>query len=80
MTVDSLIRLLKEKGAHPNAVSVGIGVPRADEMYCLVKDGKRWEVYYAERGEKVDLEVFESEDDACTHLYDILKLDSSVWV
>jgi len=80
MTEDSLIRLLREKGASPNAVSIGIGVPQVDEMYCLVKDGKRWEVYYAERGEKVDLKVFESKDHACTYLYDILRLDSSVWV
>ena len=79
MTVNNLMCLLKEKGAYPNAVSVGIGVPQADEVYCLVNDGKRWEVYYAERGEKLDLEVFESEDDACTYLYDILRLDSSVW-
>lgn len=80
MIINDLVRLLEEKGAHPDAVSVGVGVPQADEMYCLVKDGTRWEVYYAERGQKVDLEVFESEEDACTYLYDILKLDSSVWV
>jgi len=79
MTVNALLRLLKEKGAHPDAVSVGLGVPQADEVYCLVKDGACWEVYYAERGQKVDLEVFESEDKACDYLYDVLKLDSSVW-
>jgi hypothetical protein len=80
LTVDSLLRLLKAKGAHSHAVSVGMGVPQAEEVYCLVKDGEHWEVYYAERGQKIDLEVFESEDEACDYLYEILKQDSSVWV
>jgi hypothetical protein len=49
------------------------GVP--SERYVLsVADGG-WIVYYSERGERTDIRAFETEDEACAHLFELLLRD-----
>ena len=53
-----------------------LGVPRShyslgrhrDERTCLVEDGGRWQVYYAERGRTENLHEFATFAEARQHL------------
>lgn len=45
------------------------------EGHCLdLKEGK-WRTYYFERGSEFEVELFESEDEACARLYEKIKKD-----
>ena len=39
------------------------------DKYCLFFNGEIWEVYYSERGEKISLKVFDSEEVACDYFH-----------
>ena len=41
------------------------------DAYCLHynEKGRVWEVYYGERGNKVSLKYFRTEDEACDYFY-----------
>ena len=45
-----------------------------DDAYCLHYDnkGKVWEVYYTERGMKIELQYFRTEEEACDYFYKYL--------
>jgi hypothetical protein len=60
------IRLIKE-GIRADSYHLEGGLP--NESFTLNKNGNQWEVYYSERGNKTDLRVFESEEEACEYLY-----------
>lgn len=47
------------------------------ECYVLTKDGYNWLVYYAERGQRVDLQSFKNESDACEYFFDLILSDLS---
>jgi hypothetical protein len=79
MNVYELEQTLRANNIHPEAVRFGSGLPDADEQYCIAREGSRWEVYYAERGQKSNVKIFDSEDAACSYLLSILKQDASVW-
>ena len=79
MNVHQLKIYLAKKRIRSDAVSVGIGLPYEEEKYCIVKEGDVWEVYYSERGMKGNLAQFQSEEEACHHLVNLLERDSSVW-
>jgi len=38
------------------------------EKYCLDREGSRWVVYFAERGERLGLRAFDTESEACEYL------------
>lgn len=80
MNIHELDKLLKSKKIHPQAVSIGQGLPSANEQYCIVQEDFSWEVYYAEKGQKSDLKKFDKEEDACNYLLLILRQDNSVWL
>lgn len=80
MTMQELKVYLVGKRIHPEAVSIGSGLPYETEKYCLVKEGQLWEVYYSERGTKGSLMQFRSEDEACRYLIKLLEQDQSVWL
>jgi|LFRM01.1.fsa_nt_gb hypothetical protein len=46
------------------------GLP--NEALCINNNGKQWEVYYSERGNKTNLKIFNSENDACEYFYNSL--------
>ena len=80
MKLPKLVRCLKQLGIHPDAYSIGIGVPEADETYCLVQEKGVWRIYYAERGQRSDEREYASEDKACNAFLELLKCDESVWL
>ena len=61
---------LDREGIRHNAYSIG-GEERP-ESYCLGIVPGGWAVWYAERGHRNDLTVFDTEDEACSEL--LLKL------
>ncbi|SFM79372.1 hypothetical protein [Nitrosomonas communis] len=79
MNLPELIGRLKQLGARPDAYSIGIGVPEANETYCLVQENGIWLIYYAERGQRGDLHEYATEEEACNAFLELLKNDESVW-
>ncbi|MDM7999793.1 MAG: hypothetical protein QUS33_07310 [Dehalococcoidia bacterium] len=49
---------------------VGLTAPPKEQQYVLEEEQGKWLVYYFERGERDQLRVFESEDEACRYLLD----------
>lgn len=43
-----------------------------NDKYCVVQDGRKWIVYFRERGVETYHSEFASEQDACAHLFQIL--------
>jgi hypothetical protein len=79
MTIDELKSILSERGIRRNAVSFSGGLLTASEQYCVSREGSFWEVYYYERGNKNNLQVFPDESSACLFLLSILEKDRTVW-
>ncbi|MBO4919475.1 MAG: hypothetical protein J5365_04900 [Erysipelotrichaceae bacterium] len=50
-----------------------LGRRRPDNAYCLERSRKQWMIYYSERGNRNDIEYFDSEENACEAFYRILK-------
>ena len=70
----------RREGIRDGAYSLEGGFP--SERYVLSIESGGWSVYYAERGEKVGDEHFDTEDDACTWLLFLLMKSSAthdVW-
>lgn len=49
----------------------------ADEQYVLATETGGWTVYYAERGLRSGERNFDTEDEACTFLFEILLRDGT---
>ncbi len=47
------------------------GLP--NERLCIGHVNGKWEVYYSERGHKTGLRTFDTEEEACLHLYEKVK-------
>ena len=54
------------EGIKPTSYSFEGGTP--DQTYVLSIEPGGWAVYFAERGERVDEERFDTEDEACHEL------------
>lgn len=66
MTVSELkIRLFQEEIPH-YYYSIGSD---EDQRVCLIESGGKWVVYYSEDGERLDVNEYGSEADACEELY-----------
>jgi hypothetical protein len=78
MIVAELKTILSERGIRKNAVSFSCGILTAAEQYCISREGSFWEVYYYERGNKNNLQVFLDESGACLYLLSILEKDKTV--
>ncbi len=79
MKIAELRKALVDHGVRPYAVSID-GHDEADDQYRLVKEGKyciTWVTYYSERGNKVGLREFASEDEACDFILDRVLKDST---
>lgn len=44
-----------------------------NESYCIEQMKGCWAVYYSERGIRANLELFDTEEDACLYLYECVK-------
>lgn len=62
-----LAQKLEHRNIDSTMYSLDGGLP--NEAYCLGKDNDRWETYYSERGNKSELKVFASEEEACNYFY-----------
>lgn len=62
---------LKKKGIPSYMYSINSD---KDEHYCIIKVGVReeWEIYYSERGTKVDLVIFQHEDEAVEYFFKLI--------
>lgn len=47
--------------------SYRINQPPDNNTMCLIQKGKKWSVFYFERGEYFDMQRFSSEDAACEY-------------
>ena len=75
MNRETLKALLDNEDIDPNVYSLDGGMPY--EAYVLERRSSDWAVYYSERGLRSGEVVFETEDDACSHLLDLLLRDSA---
>lgn len=72
MKITELDENLKNNGIPRNWYSINEGL---DEHYCIDEKGilkKKWEVYYSERGNKVNLSIFELEQEACEYFLKLI--------
>lgn len=67
MKISELNEAVSAMNFDTRGISIGSGLPDADEKYCIAKEGNHWEVYYAEKGQKGGLRVFRFEDAACRY-------------
>jgi hypothetical protein len=71
MTKSELKQQLIKENIRTDSYCLDGGLP--NESFCLNNNGKAWEVYYSERGQKTGLKTFHSEDEACNYFYNSLK-------
>ncbi len=73
MDCSELLTVLAREGINPDSYSVDGGHP--PERYVLDHRAGRWMVYYSERGLESGLVAFDTEDEACNHLLELLRRD-----
>ncbi|UCH51605.1 MAG: hypothetical protein JSV54_02265 [Chloroflexota bacterium] len=66
MNREELENILEKEGVIKRAYSL-YGLVGDDDRLILDRGQDKWEVYYFERGEKIKLNIFETEDEACNH-------------
>jgi hypothetical protein len=76
MNIAELQKILAEHGVRSRAYSIE-GSGDDEEQYRLEKDGLLWIFYYYERGNKVGVREFLTEDEACIYFLKILLDDST---
>jgi hypothetical protein len=75
MNRDQLRAATEREGIRADSFSLDGGLPL--ERYVLTVAEGGWIVYYSERGERVGEQIFDTEDEACSHLYLLLLGDPS---
>ena len=55
--------------------AAGLSAQDREERYFLEEAPSGWSVYYSERGLRSGEQSFDTEDDACRHLLDLLLRD-----
>lgn len=76
MNTVELRRMLDAENIDPRAYSLDGGA--ADEAYVLEAPNRSaWTVFYSERGLRTGETQFETEDEACTHILELLLRDTT---
>lgn len=75
MDREALKALLDAENVDPSAYSLDDGM--RFEAYVIERRPNDWSVYYSERGLRSGEVVFQSEDEACAHLLDLVLRDST---
>jgi len=70
---DQLKCIADQEGIVRRAYS--LEAERIDNQYVLGRQGSSWTVYYFERGERLGIYSFPTEDEACAFLLDELRRD-----
>jgi hypothetical protein len=73
MSIEELKDLLKRKNVPLDLVAFLDGGTPLKEQLCLSFERGMWEVYYYERGNKINLHRFLNEDEACMYLIEMIK-------
>ncbi len=76
MNINELKKKLENLGINDQTYSLDNDIE--DEQYCLENNGGKWHYYYSERGQKTGERSFDSESDACEHMYSIVTSDPTV--
>jgi hypothetical protein len=75
MNRERLQELTRAEHIRDDAYSLDGGLPFERYVLSITEGG--WAVYYSERGERVGLREFQTEDDACSYLLDVLLRDQT---
>ncbi len=75
MNRDRLRELAAAEHIREDAYSLEGGLPLERLVLSITEGG--WAVYYSERGERVGLVNFQTEDEACSYSFEQLLRDSS---
>ncbi|MBU3112347.1 hypothetical protein [Clostridium lacusfryxellense] len=68
MKIIDLVQKLEAKQVPKHLYQVGnYGI--TDQKLCLKNENNRWIVFYSERGDKLALATFNTEEDACEEFY-----------
>ena len=62
---------------HIRKTSYNLYGPGSGDEYCIENSNKGWEVYYHERGIKIDTNYFEKESDACKYFIETILKDNT---
>ena len=75
MQIEQLKRRLEEEGCSPMNYAIE---SRSSDAYCLMNDGKRWQVFYSERGcDSEPIFSSPSESDACAFFLEHMRKQSN---
>ena len=77
MNVIELVSQLAQHGADIRTIYTGDGNP--EDRHAIVLEGKLWNVYYTERGERFELQQFSTEAEACEYFLSFLNRDQTIW-
>jgi hypothetical protein len=69
-TLTELAEKLSSCGVSEDAYSLSGGLP--NEAYCIENADDKWHVYYSERGIRTGQMSFDSEQDACDYLFQLV--------
>jgi hypothetical protein len=70
MNMADLAAELQRLGIDPARYSLHGGLP--NDGFAIGREGKRWRVYYSERGGRYNIEKFPTEDEACRRMLALL--------
>jgi hypothetical protein len=73
MNRERLQEMARREGVRDDCYSLDGGL-RSEQYVLAIEDG-RWSVYYSERGERRGLASFDTEDAACSDLFERLLVD-----
>lgn len=76
MNRQSIVRFLEDEGIQAGAYSLHPS-PKRDEAYRLEPADGAWVVYYSERDLSTGVWQFDTEDEACSALLELLLRDST---
>ena len=73
MDIAQLKTKLKKMGFNDRFVNIG-ETPYYEECFNLIKlDGGKWEIFYGEHGHKSNPRVYDTEEEACEGLFEMIK-------
>ena len=76
-TYEALHRYLIDKGVRRDSIRVNL-MPK-DNTYCIHNIGNEVEVFYSERGLKIDLRIFNTDKEAIEFFKELVLSDESVF-
>lgn len=76
MNLTELKEKLTKTGVREDFYSLSGGLP--NDVFCINKTSRGWEVYYSERGLKSKIKTFSNEDEACNYFYEFIITDEVV--